>query len=112
MCGAREFSPTDAGQWSSGPAPAGREFRGPGSQKGAGVSVCTRQPASVPATHPPPAGRADPTLRTRGLASPAGASRTRPRERALEGRRRSGVFTAFLHFLSSAFPPLGVGAGI
>lgn len=114
-----------AGMWGSRilshPTPAsetqglhGRaECRGSVSPRGAGVSVHTSRPASVPATHPPPAWRADPMLRTRGRASPAGASGGRPRERALEGRRMgSGVFTSLLHFLSSAFPRLGVGTRI
>lgn len=88
----------------SHPAPAG-ETRGPvqgdgqtrrggvrsrGRPRGAGVSASTRRPASVPATQPPPAWRADPTPRTRGPASPAGAGGARPRARAVEG---SGVFT-------------------
>lgn len=64
---------------------------GRGRRRGAGVSASTRRPASVPATQPPPAWRADPTPRTRGPASPAGASGAQSRARARGGESGSRV---------------------
>ena len=91
MWGALIFShPTPAGEARSR-IPSGRDpVRWGAEAQGArgvrGVSPCTRRPASVLANHPSQPGRADPTPRTRGPASPAGVSGAQPRGRALEGR--------------------------
>lgn len=99
--------PTPAGEARGPVVPGWPDSAGLGAETedARGVLRCQRARAA-PRAFPPPthsAPCADPTPRTRGPASSAGASGARPRGRALEGRRTgSGVFTSLLHFLCSA----------
>lgn len=105
--GRADSLPSDATGKARGPIPGWPDSAGPGAEtEGAprGVLGCSvHVPPRERSRYPLPAPRADPTPRTRGLASPAGASGALPRGRALEGRRTGpGVFTSLLHFLSTA----------